>query len=1059
MVAIRNIIIKPGYVRRTGTNRQVKVLGKSHRDMLDREFISYIERREKIKRFELLLKLWDGDVSAVQGLVEMGYKFEDRDIKALKQTLRTVKHMAEITLNDGEVRWVTLTNRGLVLIERILKTGYQEAQVTKYGSDQLEEIVASGIASMVIEPLPEPAKMFKNKTGKLFKYINETKLNLERYQILSKDSDVSITKENCLIYAFRMLGVKETLLKAVKLAFSEGAYIAAKDLKKISEITGKKITLYKYRNTANKIKKIVYGLPGLEELKIAIYQNHYFVYEESKYSMYSMKNYQRVKDLENFEKVVGFTKGKPRRTNKSKCNTLHMVRYLFDSGCFNDKHEKLVEIEGFEHKECVTEIPLNNIVNEQKPYEYNDKESEDYSIFYADTEAMVSEGEHLCLLTGIVKDGEKHVEICKYNPDKPNKHVQDMLSYADLLSGRQQKVIIYFHNLKYDLAVLKKHMHIIDICEKDGAIYSVKTIFRKRIIELRDSYKLFNQPLDTFGATFGLSPGMCKKEAIGYTYYKTTNMKKKKHRVSEYIKHIKEKDKELFMEILKSDPRFGYDGKYFRAMKYYKYYLKYDCLVLMNGFKVFESKIKDLTGLCIHDSLTISSLANKYFASRGSFTDLYTVCANIRDYLSKSIVGGRCTVLESAVKKYINTQLVDYDACSLYPSAIYRLCLEMGLPRGMAKRISGYTKEYLDTKDYYTVTVNITKINKKQQVPFISMKDESGILRYINEVPEGGYKCVIDKITLEDYIKFHEIEYEILDGVYWDEGFNKTFGQEIEKLYNKRLVEKAKAKNMKLTKDQRKSGDVMQGVIKLMLNSAYGKTIIKKSNVKKVILTEGPKLKSYVYNHFYAIKEMNKISDKQRIVKIDCVDDSSNLAHVGGLVLSYSKRIMNEVMNTANDNGIKVYYQDTDSMHIERSQIKKLEKLYEKEYKRKLNGQDMCNFHSDFSLEGADKGCEIYSTESYFLGKKCYIDKLECVNKDGSIVTGTHLRLKGVTDAGIKYTIKKGFNGDAMKMFEYLSTGEELDMPLNPKDSVSMCFTDTGVFNWETETFRRVIKF
>ena len=168
---------------------------------------------------------------------------------------------------------------------------------------------------------------------------------------------------------------------------------------------------------------------------------------------------------------------------------------------------------------------------------------------------------------------------------------------------------------------------------------------------------------------------------------------------------------------------------------------------------------------------------------------------------------------------------------------------------------------------------------------------------------------------------------------------------------------------------------------------------------------------------------------------------------------------MNEVMNTANDNGIKVYYQDTDSMHIERSQIKKLEKLYEKEYKRKLNGQDMCNFHSDFSLEGADKGCEIYSTESYFLGKKCYIDKLECVNKDGSIVTGTHLRLKGVTDAGIKYTIKKGFNGDAMKMFEYLSTGEELDMPLNPKDSVSMCFTDTGVFNWETETFRRVIKF
>ena len=44
--------------------------------------------------------------------------------------------------------------------------------------------------------------------------------------------------------------------------------------------------------------------------------------------------------------------------------------------------------------------------------------------------------------------------------------------------------------------------------------------------------------------------------------------------------------------------------------------------------------------------------------------------------------------------------------------------------------------------------------------------------------------------------------------------------------------------------------------------------------------------------------------------------DHSNMAHIGGMILSMARRIMNEVLDLANDLNIPVLYQDTDSMHI-----------------------------------------------------------------------------------------------------------------------------------------------
>ena len=81
------------------------------------------------------------------------------------------------------------------------------------------------------------------------------------------------------------------------------------------------------------------------------------------------------------------------------------------------------------------------------------------------------------------------------------------------------------------------------------------------------------------------------------------------------------------------------------------------------------------------------------------------------------------------------------------------------------------------------MTIKITKVNKIQQMPFIAHKTKDSI-KYTNEASED--EIVIDSITLQDYINFHHIEYEILDGVYWNDGINKKMGEVVKRLFEAR---------------------------------------------------------------------------------------------------------------------------------------------------------------------------------------------------------------------------------------------------------------------------------
>jgi hypothetical protein len=133
---------------------------------------------------------------------------------------------------------------------------------------------------------------------------------------------------------------------------------------------------------------------------------------------------------------------------------------------------------------------------------------------------------------------------------------------------------------------------------------------------------------------------------------------------------------------------------------------------------------------------------------------------------------------------------------------------------------------------------------------------------------------------------------------------------------------------------------------------------------------------------------------------------------------------MNEVMCLAEDNNLKCYYQDTDSVHMKRDDVNKLQRLYFEKYNRELIGNNLGQLHSDF-IE-IDKGYESYETKSLFVGKKIYIDKL----MNDLRHTTYQYRMKGIKQAVVDIRarqLNRESEEDLWKLYEDLYPGVEIE--------------------------------
>ena len=95
----------------------------------------------------------------------------------------------------------------------------------------------------------------------------------------------------------------------------------------------------------------------------------------------------------------------------------------------------------------------------------------------------------------------------------------------------------------------------------------------------------------------------------------------------------------------------------------------------------FRGWMLEHTELDVDNFITIQSMASTCMLKSGCYGNVYQVSGVIQHFITKCVVGGR--VMAASNKHYhVKKKTADFDACSLYPSAMYfMLGFLMGLPK------------------------------------------------------------------------------------------------------------------------------------------------------------------------------------------------------------------------------------------------------------------------------------------------------------------------------------------------------------------------------------------
>ena len=669
-------------------------------------------------------------------------------------------------------------------------------------------------------------------------------------------------------------------------------------------------------------------------------------------------------------------------------------------------------------------------LNKTKPIE---------SLYVGDSETYVNEDKQLipfCLCLY----GSKNGNIIKesfYGEDCQ----RDFLMYCCEHGIR----LIYFHNLKFDGWLFKEFM-IRDMIYHGGKLYSLTILmFYKKdkvMITLKDSLALINSALRNFPKMFNL-PNI-EKELYPYNKITEQTVERGYLTLDECREEFNEEDFEKFIQ--KGKDLNYLIGDTINIKKLTEYYCHIDVKLLYEGLECFNRYCSELFGKvqgCRF--LTISGLS--YFVMKvNCFLNLPQYKGDIKGYIRQCIRGGRCMVRRNEKTK-VDTEIVDFDACSLYPSAMSRLYLPKGdlYCTDDPTEVADIFYNKLMYEDQIEITskrdvsamilkVKVLKVGKERDFPLLNVR-ENGINMYTNDVE--GREFYLTHIELQDFIKYQEGEIEFINCIYWKGDKDDRMANFIRQIYDLRV-------------EYKRQGNPMQEVLKLFMNSSYGKTIQKDVNEEFKFLNKEKK-ESFIINNFERIKEVIKINSKTYWIKCEgCSEPLTIPCQIGALILGMSKRIMNEVICLAEDNNIDVYYQDTDSIHIKKCDVDSLARAFEASYGRPLTGSSMGQFHVDFPLINNK---DTWSKQSIFLGKKCYIDCL--INTEGD--EQSFIRMKGIPEEVIRTTCKE-IGISEYDLYNELYDGKEIDFNLLKKKCPSFEFLkDFGIKC--KQKFNRKIKF
>ena len=880
----------------------------------------------------------------------------------------------------------------------------------------------------------------------------ENMCNLARYGAYSP--------VNCLYLALEVLSQEKGNSKGVfKFVKEYGERVDQIHLRKIAETAGIEIRLHvpvKGKMSGNKsntilINKLQDTHDGKLVYHIARAYEHYFIYENAILT--------KVLDP---DRQHGFNYRKPFVTS------LNLITYLIETQRIVPMNNNFLghllgesEIVGEEKTAGISpeDICSNNVTPKPKQKKKNNCYKKACDIAAIDFEATTDEDKHKPFFGGVCLN-DMPVQMYRSNFVKQiihylttNATVYDCgNSYCyHCNNGGYKKIKIYAHNLRYDLSFI---VHKLGFQDYIGSNTSCKGFISRKWgveLEFHDSCSIIPMKLEKFAETFNLpnyKKGICPYNAYNQDTVDLDSIPLA-YALTGFHKAITQKTRQEF--ILAANDGYLSPGmgrtidlkdestwytteeiseQTFSHMAYNHDYCVQDIEVLRAGLKAMEKMVKKEIDMDIKEEWTIPGLAQNYFKKSGVFDGVKGVRRQLRRYLTRQCHGGKTMLGNNEMRVIEGGYIVNIDGRSLYPSAMEEMG---GLLKGEAKLIpeewltpkDGYKK--LREQDGYFIDIQILNVPTYLQLPLIRYLDKKGVCQYRNTYRGRMEVC---KPILEGLEEHHDMEpgidFIILPGgCYYDEGRNDSLVEAIQHLYATR-------------RDYKKMEPVNPAEIiyKLLMNAGYGKMMQRVFDKKCKYVAdrkEASKVVAYDGTHVISVRD---VDDGGCIVETRKPNqDYYNYAHCAAEILGVSKIIMARVTTLADQLGIAIYYTDTDSIHMDGTNVEGLEDAFEKKYGKKLMGSDLGQFHCDFEVNDPelDPNYDLHATYAVYLGKKSYYELVPYLTKSGELRYFHNVKLKGVPRGAVDAAANEIGKDDHMKYFalySYMYLGNPVDFDL-----------------------------
>ena len=535
----------------------------------------------------------------------------------------------------------------------------------------------------------------------------------------------------------------------------------------------------------------------------------------------------------------------------------------------------------------------------------------------------------------------------------------------------------------------------------------------------------------------------------------------------EYHKNDEEKAK-LLEELWKSASEVGClegeYGEFFDVGKYSKYYCERDVDLLAIGMKSWEAigeqdatkntfkGMPPFEKFDVYNFMSAPAIAQAVTeaAVRQGLKDApeknekptdctYKYKGRLREFMLKCTTGGRCTLanekrqlvdcrkedpkvaeliekskdpdrgLSAEDEKYLYQHLIqDFDARSLYPTAMSRASIPLGIPEVVYFGPKSQKTErwiFLSAAngqapdDAMYVITDIT-YDKKLAMPTNCWKQEKPEprCRWNNEVPAGLMQ--LRKLTdLRTMMNIQGAHFRVLGGLEWRHGKCDKIQQFMKDVYAFRRLNHSGGFDHPI-----------QEAAKLIMNSFYGKNVTKIRETEEMFFPA----RVWTYNketgkfkEHDGVKELlefikknwRKITQLQYmggcfILKLKSKDDAAYDVNFGCEVLAGSRAVICPVSAMVEQiTGKPCLYTDTDSLHLYGWQVDAIAGAFRAYFGMDMIGGELGQFHVDFEPRTFRKGEKCLGSARFCgVGKKMYIDEL--VGTEGSCEY--HRRAKGI---------------------------------------------------------------